>query len=167
MAEPPVITPATDVGAERTPERRRDRGTSLVEILMAIVLLGTAVGAMLTTMRVTINASALQRDHANAHAWLQSAADVLYGAPRADCGTQTVSRQTEVRNTYQGIVSGTENPENWPSSNIEVVSPVLFWDGDEYQLTCYDDDGVNLQLITIQVRNLDGRIIESVQVVKG
>jgi Tfp pilus assembly protein PilV len=149
------------------PPSRRDRGTSLIEILVAIVLLGGAVGAMLTTLRVTVSASSLQRDHANAYAWLQTAADVLYGAEREDCGTTTTSRQAAVVARYQQIVSGTENPENWPAQNIEVLPPVYFWDGTRYQLTCYDDQGINLQLVTLQVRNLDGRIIERIQVVKG
>lgn len=147
----------------------RDRGVSLVEILVSIVLLGTAITALLTTLRVTIDASALDRDHANAHAWLQTAADVLYGEPREDCGDQSLSKQDIVWDTYNKIVQGTHesNPEGWPAANIEVVQPVLFWDGEQYQLTCYDNEGITLQLITIQVRNEDNRIIETVQVVKG
>ena len=147
----------------------RDRGISLVEILVSIVLLGTAITALLTTLRVTIDASALDRDHANAHAWLQTAADVLYGEPREDCGTQTASKQDDVWKVYDAIVKSTHesNPEGWPAANIEVVEPVLFWDGEQYQLTCYDNEGITLQLITIQVRNTDDRIIETVQVVKG
>ena len=147
----------------------RDRGISLVEILVSIVLLGTAITALLTTLRVTIDASALDRDHANAHAWLQTAADVLYGEERMDCGSEAASNQDAVYAYYNSIVKGTDesNPEGWPADKIEVVYPVMFWDGEQYQLTCYDDQGINLQLITIQVRNLDDRIIETVQVVKG
>jgi type II secretory pathway pseudopilin PulG len=158
------------------PQEVRDRGTSLVEILMSIVLLGVAIGAMLTTLRVTVNASGLERDHANAHAWLQTAADVLYGAERQDCGSMgpdeivgtadDISSHTTVVDTYQAIVKGSENPEQWPTDKIAVVS-VEYWDGDVYQGLCYDDKGINLQLITIQVKNLDDRIIETVQVVKG
>jgi hypothetical protein len=107
-------------------------------------------------------------DHANAHAWLQSASDVLYGSPRADCGTQTASLAGDVADEYEAIIRATSNPEGWPADHISVVRPVLFWDGEsQYQSTCYDDAGINLQLITIEVRGLDGRIVESVQVVKG
>ena len=158
-----------DASAETDDEIIRDRGISLVEILVSIVLLGTAITAMLTTLRVTIDASALDRDHANAHAWLQTAADVLYGEPREDCGSQSASLQSDVHARYNQIVKDTfmSNPEGWSANHIQVVYPVLFWDGEQYQLTCYDDQGINLQLITIQVTNEDNRIIETVQVVKG
>ncbi len=139
-----------------------------MEILVSIVLIGMVVTALLVTLRTTVNAAALNRDHANAHAWLQSASDVLYGSPRADCGTQAANLAGTVADEYEAIIRATSNPEGWPADHISVVRPVLFWDGESsYQSTCYDDSGVNLQLITIEVRGLDGRIVESVQVVKG
>lgn len=135
----------------------------MIEVLISAVLLGLVGTAMLTTLSVTINASAIERDHANAHAWLQIASDVLYGEELIPCDLG----QTAVYNGYNGIVKGTDDPENWGSSNIEVVAPVLFWDGDVYQSNCYSAENINLQLITIQVKNPDGEIVESVQVVKG
>jgi len=138
---------------------------SLIEILISITLLGIGVAAMLTTTVVAINGSATERDHANAHAWLQSATDVLYGEERVDCDDPTLE------DTYRAVISTTQDPEGWwePSNagSIELVSPELFWDGDIYQGTCYDDQNVNLQLITIRVSNPDGKIVESVEVVKG
>jgi prepilin-type N-terminal cleavage/methylation domain-containing protein len=145
----------------------RDAGLTLVEILISIVLLGTAASAGLVTLRTSIMASATNRDHSNAHAWLQTATDVLYGASREDCGTTTSSQVSAVRAAYQGVVRDTSNPQDWPATNISVTS-VLFWDGEStYQSVCYDDFGINLQLITIQVTNPDGEIVESVQIVKG
>ena len=145
----------------------RDQGVSLIEILISVVLLGLVVTAMLTTLTVTISASATERDHANAHAWLQTASDVLYGEERIDCGTVASSNQAAVLASYQAAVKATSNPQGWDPSLIDVVPPVLFWDGDVYQSTCYDDENINLQLITIEVRNPRGEIVESVQVVKG
>lgn len=146
----------------------RDKGFSLVEILVSIVLLGVVSTAAMVTLRTSVRASSLDRDHANAHAWLQTASDVLYGSPRMDCGTTTSSQEALVRAYYQSVVRTTENPQDWPATQIEVVGPVLFWDGtSRYQSTCYDDAGINLQLITLQVRAPDGKIVESVQVVKG
>ena len=118
---------------------------------------------MLTLLTVTIRASTTERDHANAHAWLQTASDVLYGASRADC---TAGEQA-VFDEYEPIIKSAHNPEGWDASNIDIVRPILFWDGDIYQSTCYDDENINLQLITIQVSNPAGEIVESVQVVKG
>ena len=144
---------------------RRDQGSNLIEILISVVLLGMGVVAMLTTLSTTVKASATERDHANAHAWLQSATDVLYGADRADCDDPTLEDQ------YRAVLATTKDPEGWwdpaNSGAIELVSPVLFWDGDIYQGTCYDDQNVNLQLITIRVKSPEGTIVETVEVVKG
>ena len=148
--------------------RRRDTGFSLVEVVIAILLISLTATAGLVTLRTAVSASATNRDHANAHAWLQTATDVLYGVERQDCGTTTASLESTVRSYYQSIVRGTSNPAGWPAANIEVVSPVKFWDGQStYQSTCYDDLGINLQLITLRVRNKDGKIVETVEIVKG
>jgi hypothetical protein len=150
-------------------ETERDVGTSLVEIVVSIALIGITVTAMLITMATAVNSSSLDRDHINAHAWLQSAADVLYGFERLDCGTETASEAESIRLQYQNFIrDNSTNPEAWPNANLDVLSPVLFWDGtNSYQSTCFDDSGINLQLIRLQVTAPDGRIIETVEVVKG
>ena len=148
--------------------RQRDAGQSLVEVLVAIMLTGTLAVAGMVTLRASITGSTLGSDHANAHAWLQTASDVLYGAPREDCGTEAATDAAGVANAYDVVIQGTPNPRGWNRSLISVVRPVQFWDGkSSYQGTCYDDSGVNLQLVTIEVRAPDGRIVESVQIVKG
>jgi len=116
---------------------------------------------------VTIQASATERDHANAHAWLQTASDALYRVQRMQCGTDgAIADEQGVREFYQQEIRDlADNPEGWPDENLEVVAPVLFWDGEIYQDICYYETG--LQLITIRVRNLSNDIVETVQVVKG
>jgi type II secretory pathway pseudopilin PulG len=140
---------------------------SLIEILISVVLLGLAVSAMLSTLQITIHASATERDHANAHAWLQTASDVVYRLERMECGTDgAVADEDAVREFYQqSIWDLADNPEDWPDAKIEVIEPVLFWNGSVYQDVCYYQTG--LQLITIRVRNLNDEIVETVQVVKG
>jgi hypothetical protein len=141
---------------------------SLVEALISIVLVGTLSVAGMVTLRTTVIASSLDRDHANAHAWLQTASDVLYGTEREDCGTQAASREADMRQVYTDIIRGTENPEGWDPENISIVPPIQFWDGvSAYGDICYDDAGINLQLIEIEVRDPAGKIVESVEIVKG
>lgn len=151
--------------ARRSARPRRDAGTTLVEIVITIVLLSLGVVAMLTTLNVTILATATERDHANAHAWLQSASDLLYGHERMDCDQHSLST---IESTYQSVIDGSDDPEGWHASggSIQIVSPVLFWDGTNYQSTCFDDFTA-LQLITIRVADPNGKIVETVQVVKG
>ena len=107
------VPPCTDVRFKITARRadggcrararcfrvRRDDGLSLIEVVISITLLGMGVAAMLTTLAVTVNASAVEHDHANAHAWLQSATDVLYGEDRADCDNPALEDQ------YRAVIS--------------------------------------------------------------
>jgi len=153
---------------ERGDRGIRDSGASLIEILISIVLLGMSIAAMLGTLQVTIGASATERDHANAHAWLQTASDVLYRLAREDCGTEgATANEAAIRSSYQNQIRALadKNPEGWPVDKITVLQPVLFWDGTIYQNICYHETG--LQLITIQVENMNDEIVETVQVVKG
>lgn len=137
---------------------------------MSVVLLGVSGVATLGAMAASARGSALQRDHTNAHAWLQGAADVIQGTAREDCdnvGGVAGEGESRVRTAYQNIARGVTNPDGWPIANITVLQPVLFWDGDQYQSTCYDEFGINLQLVTLQVKNTSGKVVETVQAVKG
>ena len=60
------------------PGTRRDRGFTLIEIVIGVALMGLVVGGTMTLLGTTIRASRLDRDHSNAHAWLQTASDMLY-----------------------------------------------------------------------------------------
>ena len=76
--------------------------------------------------------------------------------------------EVAVRAAYQAIIETTVNPEGWPPGNITIVPPVKFWDGvSAYGNVCFDDSGINLQLIQLQVRDPSGDIVETVEIVKG
>lgn len=144
---------------------------SLIEVLIALVLLGTVVIATLTALRVSIDGSALERDHARAHQWLQSATGVLQSGARSSCANTEATMRTH----YQDMLrDGAPSPEGWGEWQIAVVFPVRVWDGSRYwdpsdsasPATCFEPL-YQLQLINIRVVNPDGRIIESREVVKG
>ena len=169
---PSIADERTDGVAPVDPARAPDRGVTLVELLIAIVLLGTVVGSVLVALRTTVIASRVQRDQANAYAWLQTAADVLYAAPRESCNLNPNPDIAEdiVRERYNDVIQGTSNPEGWPVEEISIKDPVLFWDGVNFQTSCFESVGTvspRLQLIEIEVREPGGRIVESIQVVKG
>jgi prepilin-type N-terminal cleavage/methylation domain-containing protein len=153
------------------PVLRRDRGMSFIEVLVAVVLLGTAVVGTLAAVRATVIGTRLERDHAKAHQWLQSASENVRGTVRWGCDTYT---ETQIREHYQNEVVRlpANNPTDWPDERIEIVRPVKVWDGEQYldpytaPQNCYDNQGKFLQLVTIQVLSPDGDIIESVEVVK-
>lgn len=156
--------------------QRRDRGTSLVEVLIAVVLLGGAVTGTLTAVRSATFASALQRDHATAHAWLQSAADALYARDKVLCDPGAADQgRAAVTAAYAATVRLVPNPEGWAESQIGIID-VGFWNavplangvtrfafGD----VCHETIGLGLQMIEIEVRSPSGRILEQVEIVKS
>lgn len=161
----------------RSAQERRldDRGVTLIEILIAVVLMGTVVAGTLATMRATILAGTLHRDHSNAHAWLQSASDVLYASPKVYCDPSATDKdEAAVRAAYETVIDSVPNPQDWKDWQIRVIGPVQFWnaaniDSDpdvEYFFGNNCDPSLTLQLIKIEVRSTNGNIIEEVEIVK-
>ena len=159
----------------------RDGGFTFVEVLVAVVLLGTVCVGVLTALRMSVIGTRLERDHAKAYQWLQSADGVLQAADRIGCAFDPVtdapytSGEEKVRLGYQQEIRlGVVNPPGWDDRQITVVGPVKVWDGARYwdpndpaaPKKCFDGDGFLLQLVTMQVTSPDGRIIETIQVVK-
>lgn len=161
----------------------RDLGASLIEILIATVLLGSGVVATLGALQASVVGTRTERDHAKAYQWLQSANGVLQAVDRVTCdhSPATVPEdaayadgEEKVRLSYQALLrSGVVNPPDWDDRQLEVLYPVKVWDGTRYwdpasaPKECYDMDGYYLQLITLQVTSPGGDIIETIQVVKG
>jgi hypothetical protein len=167
---------ATRTDAEPADRRRSDEGVSVIEILISIVLLGSIVAATLTALTTTITASALDRDHANAHAWLQTASDMLYARDVRQCDESKPAAE-EIAATiddYQETVSATENPEDW-ESHLITVTGVQWWSidkdangvGVESWGTVCDSIDTNLQRVSLRVRAPDGDIVEEVEVIIG
>jgi prepilin-type N-terminal cleavage/methylation domain-containing protein len=166
------MSPAKTVGPIR-----RDRGVSLIEILIAVVLLGTVVAATLSLLIGTITGTTLDRDHANAHAWLQTASDMLYARDLERCDRSPTAPPMSVQRAnimarYQTTVQETKNPEGWPTTNIQVID-LDFWhfaraaDNNVSEAWVEDRCTTDLQRVGLRVRNADGRIVEEVEVVIG
>lgn len=156
---------------------REDCGFSLVEAVIAIALLGLLVTGVLQLLTSSIHAGTLQRDHANAHAWLQSASDRLYAIDKEPCDAALADNgESYVRSVYDAAVDAVANPEGWTDSQIRVVPPVEFWNatdtnGDQvseffFGSDCHDADGLTLQRIELEVVSTSGTIIEAVEIVK-
>lgn len=172
-----TLLPDACAGEHGGPTRLRDAGVSLIEVLISVVLLGTVVVATLGALSATINASSLDRDHANAHAWLQTAADMLYARDLISCGSMDSDPSTDMAlivAEYQATVQQTDNPEGWPAANIEIIN-LEWWSIDilptglgveAWGSTC-DSGDTNLQKIELRVRAEDGRIVEQVEVIIG
>ena len=149
----------------------------MIEVLIGITLLGTVVAATLTGLTTAITASSLDRDHANAHAWLQTAADMLYARELDQCDP-AIAPATEIADTIAGIrghratdrqsrrLGCREHPRHvveWWSIDIDPATGL----GTEAWGTQCDSGDTNLQRISMQVTSEDGEIVEEVEVIIG
>jgi Tfp pilus assembly protein PilV len=176
------MQPHWDDHARATPRVRRaprpDSGSTLLEVLIAVVLMGTIVASGLALLITTITGTELDRDHSNAHAWLQTASDMLYAREPENCDpnltdpTAIETRRAAIIAAYQTTIQQTDNPESWPAANIQVVD-LWYWHYARGVNNTPEEGWVknrcttDLQRLLLRVRNQDGRIVEEVEVIVG
>jgi prepilin-type N-terminal cleavage/methylation domain-containing protein len=128
---------------------RADDGVSLLEILLAVAIMGIAFAAIVGGMYTYVVASDVHRKQAVTGALLRSAAEDLKTRPYVDCATP---------GQYAPTVPGA------PSGYALSVTAVQYWNGSGFGGTCPADTG--LQLLTLQVQSADRRSSETLGVVK-
>lgn len=141
----------------------RTDGFSFIEVLVSVVLLGTAVVATMVALRTTVIATATERDHARAHEWLQSASEILVNdVPYEDCDAQAAAA---IGAAYQAALRAVPSivPQDWNISQISVGAPTFALPSALYGAACAAD--IDRQLVTIEVTDTEGAIVESVDVV--
>jgi len=178
MACPTVTAPYRPAEVHQLRDHAsRDHGFTLIEVLIAIVLMGLLIGATMSLLRVTIMASATDRDHSNAHAWLQTASDVLYARPLEPCAPTNAlaTNKADIIASYETTLAQTDNPEDWPDANIRIYD-LQFWHINMDPVTKFTEEGwgdlcdspdTNLQRVGIEVRSITGKIVERVEVIIG
>lgn len=158
----------TDPGP--SPVDAPDRGSSFVEVLVAVVLLGTIVVATLTGLRAAVVGSSVDENSARAYAWLQAAGDEVYFAPYLDCDTNSAAA---IESAYQTAVDGATRPTGWGGAVIDVSSvQFLSRNGadEQWGATCATgdpDSPLYAQLVTIVVSDPDGDFTATVEVIKS
>jgi hypothetical protein len=153
----------------RGSRRFRDRGATLVEILVSIVLLGTAVGGTLTALRTTIVSNALDEDRSAAELWLRQAEEQLYFAPYVSCST---TDGANVVLAYRSVLQSVAPPPSWGGGTIDITS-ISYWgrDGNRHEgwrlAECDVAPNARVaQLVEFYVRSPDGDVGRTIQVVK-
>ena len=138
---------------------RGDAGTSLVEVLMAVSIMGITFVAVLSGMATAIVVSDQHRGQADGNAVLVAAVekvksrDTLY----VNCASQV-----EYLDEAQTV---TPLPTGWTASSITITS-VQYWTG-AFGPTCPGGSELPLQLVTVAVSSPDGRATETVSFVKA
>lgn len=149
-----------------------DAGTTLIEILMAVILVGVAFVALLAGLSTVALGSDIHRQQADAEVVLTSAAEHLKAPEVAH-----VACATPATPTYLDAARSATLPPGWDPTSIEILS-VRYWVGptddpvdDEFGPTCCDTDLLGhlltLQEITLEVRSPDERAVESITIVRG
>ena len=163
---------------------RRDRGVSLVEMLVAVTLMGTVVVAVVASVGVTVKATAYERDHAKAQQWLQAAVGVIEAVDFASCDPLVVNG-TNVQKAYQDAVTVNKVDTNgdglvttddgarrpWQYEGVLAVQVPDVWDGSKFvpfsaQLSvCYDQSRLRQQRVRLIVDHPSG-VRETVEMIK-
>jgi type II secretory pathway pseudopilin PulG len=163
----------TSRSGTRRSQQGGDRGSTFVELLVAIALLGTVVVATLTGLRAAIIGSTVDESSARAHAWLQSASDELYAAPYRSCATNPTAA---IESAYQSAVDASTRPADWGATSgaiIDVVSvEFLSRSGadDQWGSTCAADSiasPVYPQLVLLRVTGPNGDFVAELEVIKS
>jgi hypothetical protein len=144
------------VARARAPRAADEHGDTLVEVMLAIVIGGIIVIALLSGLGTAIQLSSKHRGQANADVVLVSAADSVKNQAYVACPSVTTSSYSPT--------SGVTLPSGWSASNVTITS-VQKWNGSAFQSSCPASDG-KLQLITIQAASPDGNSTETVDVIK-
>jgi prepilin-type N-terminal cleavage/methylation domain-containing protein len=125
---------------------RAERGSTLVEVLVAVALLGIAFTAILGGLGTAVQTSGQHREEADANAALVSAAETVKAANFAPCSNALA--------TYRDFVRvNTPLPDGWSSSDLDVVD-----------VGCTT---AALQMVTVSAHGPDSPTVRSLTVAKG
>jgi type II secretory pathway pseudopilin PulG len=117
-----------------------ERGETLIELLITVMILGTAVVALVGGLVLAVRVSAMHREQATAGATVRAFAEALQTHVAAtpsgyvDCADET---------TYDGIYTGA------PAGYLPDVTAVSYWDGTAFVSTCTTDTGVQRVSLTV------------------
>ena len=140
-------------------------GFSLIEVLIAVAILGLGFTALLGALGVAFSGSNSYRGQSDAKTVVISAAERVKQAAYVDCATAS-SYVNAAR------LVGTDFPSSWGSqaqaqSRINVIE-VRYWDGTSFVSACSDTASTYLkvQQITVTATSPNDRATERITVVK-
>jgi type II secretory pathway pseudopilin PulG len=138
------------------PPEGEETGTTLVEVLVAVVVLAIAAGAIIGGLLTSITVSDVHRKQATAGAVARDYAEMVAGTTYVDCA-----------GTAAYAVAPAAVPV--PSEFVATIASVEYWTGSAWTASCASDAGsdAGLQRITVVASSADGRATErSVVVVR-
>jgi prepilin-type N-terminal cleavage/methylation domain-containing protein len=167
---------AEEVGHELDASRSGDGGFSLIEMIVAVSLMGIAAVSILGGLWSATRVSRIGNDKAKVEAVLSSATDRLTGWAYLPCPA------ADANGGYLPVVQAASATVGWPSSTVAILD-ITYWSptGDatgSWSATnglagadCNPAVGLTnartLQKVTIRVTSPDGRTSRQLEVVKN
>jgi prepilin-type N-terminal cleavage/methylation domain-containing protein len=131
-----------------------ERGFSLIEVLVTVVIVGIAFAVFVSGMGTAVVASDYHRKQAVVQASTRNLAEAVKAANYVNCATP---------GSYAAAVQSAlaDNLSTYSAS----VTAVKYWNGTSFVTSsCTTDQG--LQLISLRVKSTDNRGVMTVDVVK-
>jgi Tfp pilus assembly protein PilV len=141
-------------------DRGGEAGVSLIEAVIAVFILATAVVALIGGLATSIVATDSQSKNVKADAVVRSWADKLQAAPWVSCATKSTA-------AYSATSLGVSVP---PKFQTPVIVSLDYWNGDSpatYGATCAAGGATDTaQRIKLSTYSTDARGGQQVQIVK-
>jgi prepilin-type N-terminal cleavage/methylation domain-containing protein len=135
--------------------RSDDRGETLIELLVALAILGIALVAVVGALAASITMSDIHRKQSTAGAEVRNYAEqvesYVAGTGYAACAAPA---------TYAAATVGYTAPAGYSAT----PTGVRYWSGSTWSASCPASD-TGLQQLTLSVRSTDTRAVEQVVVV--
>ena len=132
-----------------------ERGETLLELLIAVAILGVVVVAVFGGFATGTMTSDAHRKQATAGAYAKDYAEAIQTAVTTATVPYTNCANTSTYASPAGFAA--------PSGYVKSVVSVRYWTGSTWQATCSADIG--LQQVTVRVASADGRAAEQVALV--
>jgi prepilin-type N-terminal cleavage/methylation domain-containing protein len=138
---------------------RNDRGETLVELVVAIAILGVAGVAILAGLQMSVRASDQHRRHAESGSHVRSFAEAIQQSVDTNAGFKTCGNAGSYASlTVPGL----------PSGYTPTVASVRKWNGSAWVACTGNDDAHGTQQLELRVTSLGDaghRVVETLAVV--
>ena len=121
---PSAIESNRTMTSPRQHNRRDDKGETLIEVLAAIIILGTAIAALLSGLGTAVLNSSRHRDSATGNALLRGYAEALKQSTRA-------GYRTNCPTSYPVSPTAYTLPSGWAVPTNTVINPCPFGAGSD------------------------------------
>jgi prepilin-type N-terminal cleavage/methylation domain-containing protein len=144
---------------------RSDAGMTLVEILVAVAILGIAIMGMVSGMGTTSLASDRHRKQATADTVVKSYAEAI--KQKVSVGAYVGCTTAIPTPTASYLPSNLNSSFSVPAQYTASVTQIKYWStsAGAFQAACPAGDDKGAQLLTLSAQSNDGRAIEVVDIV--